>query len=117
MFGSQQLKAATSFHQAYSHLHNSINRLSKGIYSVNTLPQIAALYSAEVKLRDQSATTISNIDFPAAERSDVKALLVADAAVEDAESTIAGDETQLTPRCSNLTSELRIGPANSLMRH
>ena len=45
-----------------------------------------------MKLRSKFDTAISNIDFPAADRSDVKALLVAHTGVEDAESTIAGDE-------------------------
>jgi hypothetical protein len=89
---SPQIEAAIHFNQAFSDLHDSINRLSKGISRANTLAQIAALYSSEVKLRSKFDTAISNIDFPAADRSDVKALLVADTGVENAESTIAGDE-------------------------
>jgi hypothetical protein len=89
---SPQLEAAIQFNPAYSNLHDSINRLSKTISSANTLAQIAALYSAEVKLRSKFDTAISNIDFPAVDRGDVKALLVADTGVENAESTIAGHE-------------------------
>ncbi len=89
---SPQLEAAIHFNEAYSNLHDSINRLSQGINHANTLAQIAALYSAEVQLRSKFDTALSNIDFPASDRSDVKALLVADTGVEDAESTIAGDE-------------------------
>jgi hypothetical protein len=90
---SPQLNAALAFNAAYSRLHDAIARVTKGITGAATPAQVAALYTAEVKLRSHFDTNISNIDFPASDRNDVKALLVADTAVEDAESMIAGDES------------------------
>jgi hypothetical protein len=87
-----QLNAALQFNMAYSKLHDAINRVSNGVNSTHDLAQIGSLYLKEVALRANFDTALANINFPASDRNDVKALLVADTGVEDAERTIGGDE-------------------------
>jgi uncharacterized lipoprotein len=94
----QKLNAALALNLANSKVHEGVTRLGKKLHSgataSSTMAAVSSFYAGIAKLHSNFDTAVSNIHFPASDDHDVKTLLVADTALEDALTNYANDSAE-----------------------
>jgi hypothetical protein len=82
--------AAADLNLAYHNFQKGINRVPAAS-TQQTFAQTAEGFAAFARLRTKFDAALSNINFPDSDHNDVKTLLIADTAVEDALTALVDD--------------------------